>query len=813
MANIMTKRGIKDNVVTYEHYCDNIADLQNIPQEQINLGSVAIIVNGESGGIEVYIANSQKEWSMITTMNNGSGESSVDPEVIIQAVNDYLDDHPELTTTVQDGSITKAKLNNEVLSSIEIIQNSISYTDVPTAATSYPFNFIAGHKYRLTVVGTGVTAFYRFFTTTNGLVTGEVDNFGSFKEGEKTVELEATADATYIRKGSYPAGTVSFTLTDLSLINGRLTKAEEDIAELKTDTTGMHEEITEITDEITNLKNSRSTWGTISKEDCVYIGQYYFNTTGTITANVSYRAWVFEAETDGKIYIEPKGIDTIHIARYSAATYTEDSFTGTIIERITDPIDEESAVSFHAGEIIGIDFSKNNLNKTIHVYSEYLNSERIKNIEEELAKIEILKKSRNYIHLAESYPIYVGDTLEIFYKGIFALFNPYKYAVRITCDVGHAYEKKYLFTPTNEHAGNNYPITVALYNDEGKQIESAESEIVVIEPQNPATKKNILVIGDSMTAGGQWVTEVKSMMDDMNLTNYDFIGQFGSAPGAKYQAIGGYNYTRYNNEYLTQNWVWITATHDKTNDDVGTVYKDANNEAWRIVRVTANQLQLWANNGSTVQQPIPTNGTLTYLQGGGSNAHKTDITYTAATTQASGNPFWNKDENKVDIQWYVETVCGASGIDYAVIFLGWNDEYKDLDHEAWFKERVNTMIANIRTDYPNCVILLAGVQMPSANGMGKNYGTSPSYSAWIDWVFLGHHKWLKEIAEEIGNAYFVDISAQFDTEHGYNTENVPVNKRSNETESYQSDPVHPATSGYLQFGDAIFRKLLEIAAN
>ena len=32
------------------------------------------------------------------------------PEAITQAVNDWLDDHPEATTTVEDGSITYAKL-------------------------------------------------------------------------------------------------------------------------------------------------------------------------------------------------------------------------------------------------------------------------------------------------------------------------------------------------------------------------------------------------------------------------------------------------------------------------------------------------------------------------------------------------------------------------------------------------------------------------------------------------------------------------------------------------------------------------------
>lgn len=59
--NIMTKRGQQDNVITYEHICDTAADLQNIDPQYITLGSVAVVLQG-SAGIEIYMANSSKEW-------------------------------------------------------------------------------------------------------------------------------------------------------------------------------------------------------------------------------------------------------------------------------------------------------------------------------------------------------------------------------------------------------------------------------------------------------------------------------------------------------------------------------------------------------------------------------------------------------------------------------------------------------------------------------------------------------------------------------------------------------------------------------
>ena len=71
MATIMSKQGNVDNVVTYEHYCDTVADLDNIPYNESTLGSVAVVLVGESGGLEIYIANSNHEW--IPLVSGGGG--------------------------------------------------------------------------------------------------------------------------------------------------------------------------------------------------------------------------------------------------------------------------------------------------------------------------------------------------------------------------------------------------------------------------------------------------------------------------------------------------------------------------------------------------------------------------------------------------------------------------------------------------------------------------------------------------------------------------------------------------------------------
>lgn len=78
MATIMTKRGTQDNVLTYEHICDTTADMASIDPQYITLGSTCLVTQGESGGTEAYIANSNKEWIEIVGGGSGSGSDSAD---------------------------------------------------------------------------------------------------------------------------------------------------------------------------------------------------------------------------------------------------------------------------------------------------------------------------------------------------------------------------------------------------------------------------------------------------------------------------------------------------------------------------------------------------------------------------------------------------------------------------------------------------------------------------------------------------------------------------------------------------------------
>lgn len=99
--NILVKRGSLDNVITYEHYCDAKADLANIPKNQITLGSTAVVLQDEDGGLGIYIAGSDKEWVAVSTSTNGSGGDIISLDFIhICGSNEY--DNETLVPTITE---------------------------------------------------------------------------------------------------------------------------------------------------------------------------------------------------------------------------------------------------------------------------------------------------------------------------------------------------------------------------------------------------------------------------------------------------------------------------------------------------------------------------------------------------------------------------------------------------------------------------------------------------------------------------------------------------------------------------------------
>ena len=115
----------------------------------------------------------------------------------------------------------------------------------------------------------------------------------------------------------------------------------------------------------------------------------------------------------------------------------------------------------------------------------------------------------------------------------------------------------------------------------------------------------------------------------------------------------------------------------------------------------------------------------------------------------------------------------------------------------------------MRRDYPNVKILLYGLQIPSIDGFGENYGCAWNFREKTDFVFI-LNRWLSEVASEYTGVRFVNVASQFDTEHSMPHEARPVNKRSAETEIVGTNGVHPNTEGYMQIADIGYREMMAL---
>ena len=57
---------------------------------------------------------------------------------------------------------------------------------------------------------------------------------------------------------------------------------------------------------------------------------------------------------------------------------------------------------------------------------------------------------KKWLHVPESYQLVVGDTFELFYRGIILATDPYIYNIDVRCPKGASFRRKFVYTPTEE---------------------------------------------------------------------------------------------------------------------------------------------------------------------------------------------------------------------------------------------------------------------------------------------------------------------------------------------------------------------------
>ena len=433
-------------------------------------------------------------------------------------------------------------------------------------------------------------------------------------------------------------------------------------------------------------------------------------------------------------------------------------------------------------------------------------AEAIENLKQEINGAENEVEAPSLLMLPEKFNLVVGDTFELFYKGIVNVINSDDYDFEFQfsdgSNMGKAYKRKYTFTPSAGDVGEK-TVTISLINNMGDIVDSKATVFNIIEPpSSPTENKVVLCIGDSLTQSGVWVNEFNRRLTGtdgvptgLGLHNIQFTGSQNKA-GTKYEGYGGWRYSHYLSANKSDGFMNIYGTFNKTDSDQHSVYKDSNNVQWKLETISDTKIKIIREGSSGT---LPASGALTWMSGG---SDTDNIVYTSSE-QAPGNPFWNESTNENDFSLYAQKQ-GVSSIDYVYILLGWNSKGWSFEN---FENDCKSFIDGFLSAFPNCKIGLVGLQVPSRDGLAHNYGTKWSYYDTLQFVWRVQEFYIALAKESKynGKIEYVNFAGQFDTDNSCPTVSMTVNTRSTLKEDVQVNGLHPAPGGYFQLADAVYR--------
>lgn len=148
----------------------------------------------------------------------------------------------------------------------------------------------------------------------------------------------------------------------------------------------------------------------------------------------------------------------------------------------------------------------------------------------------------------------VGDTLQVFTRGVIEYPDPYSLPQKWTSTVGTTLPRFWEFTPAGGDVGSHV-LTVSVIDDEQSSIVSASTNIVVKAAANPASLKTIMCVGDSLTSSMAWPEEV-----------YRRLTQSGGSPSghgfANFDFVGANAFPTYGTQggFGNSGWSWSTYT-------------------------------------------------------------------------------------------------------------------------------------------------------------------------------------------------------------------------------------------------------------
>ena len=421
-------------------------------------------------------------------------------------------------------------------------------------------------------------------------------------------------------------------------------------------------------------------------------------------------------------------------------------------------------------------------------------------------------EDRVRVVLPEGYDLVVGDTFQLFYRGLVEAVNPYNYDILAVCEKGRNYPRYFEFTPEEEGV---YPLVIRVFAND-KTLLAAGKTLLRVCRAKAAPKKevNILCIGDSLTVSGEWVHEAYRRLtatggepEGLGFSGFRFIGTCLKGK-AGFEGYGGWKW----DDYLgyTRNAVWVVCRHNKSEQDQHSVWKDAVGGSWSLETIEQYRLKFVCVDAQTKPEA---DTVLTHC----ANGRNTESIWVTDSYKEYGNPFWDEKKQSVDFKSYCRR-HHYDRIDAAYIMLTWNGSPRLDNLRAYSLElaaKGKQLMDILHNQYPDAKVRIMGLQAPSVNGgCGASYGARLPYCdayGMVRYVMELNKVYQEWAQEEKYRDYveFIHISGQFDSEYNMPREEKCVNTRNHLKETVGSNGCHPLHAGYLQIGDAVYRNLIK----
>lgn len=420
--------------------------------------------------------------------------------------------------------------------------------------------------------------------------------------------------------------------------------------------------------------------------------------------------------------------------------------------------------------------------------------------------------------LPQKFDLVVGDTFQLFYRGVIDAPNPYCYDILAICEKGRNCPRYFEFLP--EEPGQ-YKLTISVFGPGKRLLDQAETILDVAEPQAPKKPLNILCMGSSTTAGGEWAGEAYRRLtaadgnpQGLGFKNIRFIGTCQKGE-VGYEGYGGWTWGHYIERTTKATWM-ICPKNGKTVEDQHSLWQDESGNIWQLETLAGDSLKFNRYLQHTGKRPE--SGLLVHYN----NAVNQEPIRVADSKEENMSPYVDKTTGMVDFTAY----CGRNGfekIDALYVMLGGNgfiSAYRaGLSLEQHSKnnvEKAKQLVDKLREAYPEAKVRIMGIIPPSAiGGMGASYGASMPYCDYYGYLRYvltlnqAYEAWTLEPGYR-DFMEFIHISGQFDAENNMPGVEKAVNVRNSKTELIGINGIHPLVEGYMQVADAVYRNMVHL---